>query len=88
MVEFWADFARNDEFKDWKKLTGVKYYRANISKVPQAVVKYNIYTLLHIIFFKDGYVEQEYKAGILLRLSETGEEMQKKIDELLEISKF
>ena len=88
VVEFWADFNRNGEFKDWEKLVGVKYYRADISKVPNATSKYKVMSIPHVLIFKDGYVEQEYKAGITLKLSVTVEEVQKRINELLEVSKI
>ena len=88
VVEFWGDFNRKGEFKDWEKLVGVKYYRADISKVPNATSKYKVMSVPHVLIFKDSYVEQEYKAGITLKLSETVEEIQKRIDELLEASKF
>ena len=88
VVEFWADFNRKGEFKDWEKLVGVKYYRADISKVPNAASKYKVMSIPHVLIFKVGYVEQEYKAGITLKLSVTVEEIQKKVDELIEASKF
>ena len=88
VVEFWAKFNEANAFNDWKKLTRVKYYRVNIGETPKTRQKYKILSLPHIIIFKDGYDEKHYKAGITFTLSVPVEEIQKRIDELLEASRF
>ena len=38
VVEFWAEFNKDNAFPDWKKLEnldGVKYYRVDIAKSPK-----------------------------------------------------
>lgn len=36
VVEFYASFNKDNEFKDWDLLEGVKYYKCDIKKAPQA----------------------------------------------------
>ena len=54
LVEFWADFNKDNAFKDWAKLKGVKYYRCDIAKSPNAKKNHKVRTIPHIIIFKDG----------------------------------
>mgnify|MGYP007048711051 CR=1 FL=1 len=40
VVEFYASFNKDNEFKDWDLLEGVKYYKCDIKKAPQAKKNY------------------------------------------------
>lgn len=88
VVEFWTEWNSKNAFDDWKKLTGVRYYRMDFESSQETAKKYGVRRAPHIIIFKDGYVEEEYKVDLSFKLSVTVEEVQKRINELLEASKF
>ena len=88
LVEFWADFNKDNAFKDWAKLKGVKYYRCDITKSPNAKKNHKVRTIPHIIIFKDGYDEHHFKAGLDFSIRKSWEEIQEVIDQLKQESKF
>jgi len=88
VVEFWASFNDDNSFEHWDKVKGVKYYRCDIAKAPKAKKKYKVRTIPHIIVFKDGFDEVHFKAGLDFTISESLEDIQKEINELLNESKF
>lgn len=88
VVEFWASFNSDNEFKEFKKLDGVTFYRCDIAKSPSSKKKYSIKTIPTIVIYKNGIEEVKFKAGIGFTLSVTLEELQESIDELLKESKF
>ena len=57
VVEFWADFNKENCFSDWGKLN-VPYYRVDISKAPQAKKKYRVRMAPTIIIFNQGSKEK------------------------------
>ena len=88
IVEFWADFNKDNVFKDWAKLKGVKYYRCDIAKSPNAKKNYKVRTIPHIIIFKEGYDEHHFKAGLDFSIKQSVGEIQEVIDNLKKQSKF
>ena len=42
VIEFWAEFNKDNCFADWNKIKNAKYYRVNIAKAPKAKKKYRI----------------------------------------------
>ena len=88
VVEFWASFNDDNSFEHWDKIEGVKYYRCDIAKSSKAKKKYKVRTIPHIIVFKDGFDEIHFKAGLDFKISESLEDIQKEINELLNESKF
>jgi len=88
VVEFWASFNDDNSFEHWNKVKGVKYYRCDIAKASKAKKKYKVRTIPHIIIFKDGFDEVHFKAGLDFKISESLEDIQKEINELLNESKF
>ena len=54
VVEFWAEFNDANKFEDWNKLEDVVYYRADITKCPEAKKKYKVRMVPTIIIFKEG----------------------------------
>lgn len=88
VVEFWASFNDDNSFEHWNKVKGVKYYRCDIAKAAKAKKKYKVRTIPHIIIFKDGFDEVHFKAGLDFKISESLEDIQKEINELLNESKF
>ena len=65
VIEFYANFNKDNAFKDWEKLKGVKYYRVDIAKAPAAKKKYRIRMAPTLIIFdKEGYKFKVFKAGL------------------------
>ena len=88
VVEFYAEFNRDNAFQHWAKLKGVKYYLCDIAKSPKAKKNHKVRTVPHLIIFKEGYDEIHFKAGLDFTLSEDLEDIQEAIDKLNEESKF
>ena len=62
IIEFWAEFNKDNAFKDWQKLKGVEYYRCDISKSPESKKEFRIRMAPTIIIFVDGIKEEVFKA--------------------------
>ena len=88
IIEFWAKFNEVNAFADWDKVDGVKYYRVDIAKAPNAKKKYRVRMAPTIILFKDGIKETVWKAGLDLELPTNLKEIQETINEINQASKF
>lgn len=64
IIEFWAEFNKENAFKDWQKLKGVEYYRCDVAKSPQSKKEFRIRMAPTIIIFVDGIKEETFKAGL------------------------
>ena len=69
VVEFWAEFNKDNAFKDWKKLDnleGVKYYRIDIAKSPKLKKELRIRMAPPILLYirGDAYIKFTAKAGL------------------------
>lgn len=87
VVEFWAEFNKENCFAEWKDLN-VTYYRVDISKAPEAKKKYRVRMAPTIMIFKEGSREAVFKAGLDLLLPTDLEEIQATIVEINKASKF
>lgn len=88
IIEFYADFNKDNAFKDWEKLEGVKYYRCNIADSPDSKKKYRIRMAPTLIVFKEGFKEYTYKAGLDLMCPVGLDKLQSDINDLSEASQF
>ena len=88
VVEFWASFNDANSFKGWENIKGVKYYRCDISLSPEAKKNHKVRTIPHIVIFKDGYDEEHIKAGLDFAIDMTPSQLQEKINQLINESKF
>jgi len=88
VIEFWAEFNDGNKFIDWNKLTNVVYYRADISKCPEAKKKYKVRMVPTLIVFKEGIKEKMFKAGLDLMLPAELSEIQEAVNEINTASKF
>ncbi len=88
IVEFYAKFNDANKFEEWSKLENVIYYRADISKCPEAKKKYRVRMAPTLIIFKDGIKEIVFKAGLDLVLPADLKEIQESINEINNASKF
>jgi thiol-disulfide isomerase/thioredoxin len=88
VVEFWAKFNEANCFNDWNKIKNAKYYRVDIAKAPLAKKKYKVRMVPTIIIFKEGSVEESFKAGLDLTLPANLNDIQEAIDEINTASAF
>lgn len=89
VVEFWAKFNDVNSFKDWNKLKGIThYYKCDISTSPDVKSEYRIRMAPTILVFKDGILEESFKAGLDLECPVDLEKLQKTIDEIKHSSQF
>ena len=88
VVEFWAEFNKDNCLAEWNKIQDAVYYRVDIAKAPNAKKKYKVRMAPTIILFKDGIRETVWKAGLDLELPTNLEEIQEAINEVNQASKF
>ena len=88
VVEFWVDFNKENAFKEWNQLKGVKYFRVDIEKAPNAKKEYRVRMAPTIIIFKDGIKEDMFKADLSLECPTDLKELQETIEEIKNASKF
>jgi thiol-disulfide isomerase/thioredoxin len=87
VVEFWAEFNKENCFNEWEQLD-VPYYRVNITEAPEAKKKYRVRMAPTIIIFNQGSKEKVFKAGLDLLLPTDLNEIQESIIEINKASKF
>lgn len=88
VVEFWAEFNKDNCFSDWDKIKNATYYRVDIAKAPKAKKKYRIRMAPTLLIFKNGVKEKVFKAGLDLMLPTDLPEIQKTINEINTADKF
>lgn len=88
VIEFWAEFNKQNCFADWDKIKDARYYRVDISKASIAKRKYRIRMAPTLIIFKNGSEEAAFKAGLDLELPTNLQEIQETINEINNANKF
>jgi hypothetical protein len=89
VVEVWAEFNKDNAFKDWSKLKGIThYYRCDIATSPAIKKKYRIRMAPTIMVFSDGVLWESFKAGLDLECPVDLEELQETIDEAKKANQF
>jgi len=88
VIEFYVEFNKQNAFKDWDKLTGVKYFRVDISKAPKAKKEFRVRMAPTLIIFNQGIKEEVFKAGLDLLVPVTLDELMESIQELKTANKF
>jgi len=88
VVEFWAKFNEENCFADWDKLQDADYYRVDISKAPKTKKEYRVRMTPTILIFKNGVVEESFKAGLDLLLPTDLKEVQETINEINKASNY
>ena len=51
VIEFYVEFNKQNAFKDWNKLTGVKYFRADMQHAPEMKKKFRVRMAPTLIIF-------------------------------------
>ena len=88
VVEFWAEFNKDNCLAEWDEIQNAIYYRVDIAKAPNAKKKYKIRMAPTILIFKDGIREASFKVGLDLALPTNLQEIQETINEINQASKF
>ena len=88
VVEFWAKFNEANCFAEWNKIENAEYYRIDISKAPKTKKEYRVRMAPTILIFKNGSVEESFKAGLDLLLPTDLSEIQESINEINNANKF
>jgi len=88
VVEFYVEFNKQNAFKEWEQLKGVKYFRADVQHVPIMKKKFRVRMAPTIIIFNQGTKEEVFKAGLDLLCPVTLEELQESLTELKTADKF
>jgi len=88
IVEFYVEFNKQNAFKEWEQLKGIKYFRADIQHVPEMKKKFRVRMAPTLIIFNQGTKEEVFKAGLDLLCPVTLEELNKSIEELKTADKF
>ena len=88
VIEFWAKFNEENCFAEWSQIKNAKYYRVDISNAPKAKKEYRVRMAPTILIFKNGVVEESFKAGLDLTLPTDLQEIQESIEEINNASKF
>ena len=88
VIEFWADFNKQNAFKDWSNIKGGVYYRVNIIDAPSAKKQYRIRMAPTVIIFKEGEKHEVFKAGLDLLFPANLNDINKAIEEAKLADKF
>lgn len=88
VIEFWAKFNEANCFAEWDKIEDALYYRVDISKAPKTKKEYRVRMAPTLLIFKNGVVEETFKAGLDLLLPTNLSEIQDVIREINKQSKF
>ena len=93
IVEFWAEFNKDNAFPDWKKLDsldGVKYYRCDIATSPKLKKELRIRMAPTLLIYIKGeaFIKFKAKAGLDLLCPVDYPKMLKAIEVVKEESKY
>ena len=88
LVEFWAKFNEANCFAEWEQVKYATYYRIDIAKAPKIKIEYRVRMAPTILIFKNGVVEEAFKAGLDLLLPTDLQEIQNAIHEINAASNF
>ena len=88
VVEFWAEFNKDNCFNDWNKIEDALYYRVDVAQAPKAKKEYRVRMVPTILIFKNGSVEESFKAGLDLECPVTLDELLEAIEEVKTANQF
>ncbi len=82
IIEFWVKFNNVNSFKEFNKLKNIThYYRCDLASNPELKKKYKVRMAPTILVFRDGILEESFRAGLDLECPVTLEELKKTIKE-------
>ena len=87
VVEFWAGWNSQNEFKELVKLNNCITYRIDISKHMDIQMKYDVSAIPTVIIFENGILKEKFGATVMFQLDADKKTVQNSIDTLL-LNKF
>ena len=87
VVEFWAGWNAQNEFKELTKLNDCMVYRIDISKHMDIQMKYDVSAIPTVIIFDNGIQKEKFGATVMFQLDADKKTVQNSIDTLL-LNKF
>ena len=83
VVEFNADFNKQNSVPWIENLSECKHVRVNISAEPEMQVEHKIVVVPTIIVFNEGEEVERFQANIMMTMETTPEEVQEVVDEII-----
>lgn len=83
VVEFNADFNKQNSVTWIEDLSECKHVRVNISAEPEMQVEHKIVVVPTIIVFNEGEEVERFQANIMMTMETTPEEVQEVVDEII-----
>mgnify|MGYP003151305252 CR=1 FL=1 len=87
VVEFWANWNAQNEFKELIKLNDCMAYRIDISKHMDVQMEYGVNVIPTVIIFDNGILKEKFGANVMFQLDADKKTIQNSIDTLL-LNKF
>ena len=87
VVEFWAGWNAQNEFKELTKLNDCMVYRIDISKHMDVQMNYDVSAIPTVIIFDNGIEKEKFGATVMFQLDADKKTVQNSIDTLL-LNKF
>ena len=87
VVEFWADWNKQNQFAELVKLKETEKYRVDIMNDAGLEAEYNITAIPTVIIFDNGVEKQRFNANIMFQLEADKKTIQNSIDTII-LNKF
>tara|TARA_Y100001938_G_scaffold148669_1_gene233061 strand:- start:227 stop:634 length:408 start_codon:yes stop_codon:yes gene_type:complete len=87
VVEFWADWNKQNQFAELVKLKETEKYRVDIMNDAGLQAEYNITAIPTVIIFDNGVEKQRFNANIMFQLEADKKTIQNSIDTII-LNKF
>ena len=83
VVEFNADFNKQNSVPWIEDISECNHVRVNISEEPEMQVEHKIVVVPTIIVFNEGEEVERFQANIMMTMETTPEEVQEVVDEII-----
>ena len=87
VVEFWADWNKQNQFAELIKLKETEKYRVDIMSDAGLQAEYNITAIPTVIIFDNGVEKERFNANIMFQLEADKKTIQNSIDTII-LNKF
>ena len=87
VVEFWADWNKQNQFNEIVKLKETEKYRVDIMSDAGLQAEYNITDIPTVIIFDNGVEKERFNANIMFQLEADKKTIQNSIDTII-LNKF
>ena len=87
VVEFWADWNKQNQFNEIVKLKETSKYRVDIMHCTNLQAEYNITAIPTVIIFDNGVEKERFNANIMFQLEADRKTIQNSVDTII-LNKF